>query len=116
MRAATYTAGVLAALAGVAAVDALLLPVTTAWAGDHGLWGWTLWLAWAAAALAAIHGTALTRRRSTISVWTLHAVAVAAVFMAIAAPVRWTGTLTAVAGTAAAWLIVIAATRWRPRT
>ena len=109
--AATYTAWLLLALAAVVATHTLLLPATTAWATAHGLWGWTLWLTWAASALAALHQGVLTRRRSRTAVYVLHAAAVTAVLMSIAAPGGWTQVLTATAGAAGAWLIAVLATR-----
>lgn len=111
MRAATYTAWLLAALVALVAVDALLLPATTAWASSTGLWGWALWLTWAAGSLAALHQGVLARRQSRTAVYVLHAAAVAAVWMAFAAPGGWIQALTATAGTAAAWLIAVFAAR-----
>ena len=111
IHAATYTAWLLAALAAVMAVHTLLLPATTAWAGAHGIAGWTLWAAWAAGSLAALHQGVLARRRSRPAVHALHALTVTAVLMAIAAPGGWTQALTATAGATVAWLTAMAATR-----
>uniref|UniRef100_UPI003B21735A hypothetical protein n=1 Tax=Micromonospora carbonacea TaxID=47853 RepID=UPI003B21735A len=111
MRALVYTAWLLAALVAVAAVNALLLPATTAWAASTGFWGWVLWLAWAAGSLAALHLGVLTRRRSRAASYVVHAAAVAAVYMGIAAPGGWVQALTATGGTAVAWLTAFIATR-----
>ncbi|MEU6077584.1 hypothetical protein [Micromonospora sp. NPDC047074] len=111
MHTATYTAWVLLALAAVVAVHALLLPATTAWASTHGLWGWALWTSWAAGSLAAVGQGVLARRRSHIALYVLHAAAVTAVLMGIAAPGGWTQALTATAGTAGAWLVAMLAAR-----
>ena len=108
---ATYAARLLVALAAVAAVHTLLLPATTAFAGAHGIAGWALWLAWAAGSLAALHQGVLARRRSRTAVHVLHATAVTAVLMAIAAPGGWAQALTATAGATVAWLTAIRAAR-----
>ncbi|MEU9509923.1 hypothetical protein AB0D32_27000 [Micromonospora sp. NPDC048170] len=111
MHAATYTAWLLLALAAVVAVHALLLPATTAWASTHGIWGWALWAGWAATSLAAVHQGVLTRRRSHTAIYVLHAAAVAAVLIGIAAPGGWAQALTVTAGTASAWLVAMLAAR-----
>jgi hypothetical protein len=108
---ATYTGWLLLTLAAVIVADALVLPATTAWAAAHGPWGWALWLTWAAGSLTALHRGALTRRRSRTAVYVLHAAAVAAVLMGIAAPGGWVQALTATAGTAGTWLVAYLATR-----
>lgn len=108
---ATYTARLLLALAAVVAVHTLLLPATTDWAAAHGLWGWALWAGWAASCLAALHQGVLVRRRSRAALYVLHAAAVSAVLMSIAAPGGWTQALTATAGTTAAWLVAVLAAR-----
>ena len=113
LHAATYTARLLATLAAVAAVHTLLLPATTAWAGAHGRTGWTLWTLWAAAGLAALYHGVIARRRSRTAVHALHALAVTAVLIAVAAGGGWTHTLAAVGGAADAWLTALhAAYRW----
>ncbi|MEV0944923.1 hypothetical protein AB0I90_31725 [Micromonospora wenchangensis] len=109
--AAIYTAWLLLALVAVVAVHALLLPATTDWASAHGPWGWTLWAGWATGSLAALQQGVLARRRSRTALYVLHAAAVIAVLMGIAAPGGWTQALTATAGTAAAWAIAFFATR-----
>lgn len=113
MRAATYTGWLILALVAVVAVDALLLPVTTDWASTHGFTGWALWTTWAVGSLAALHQAVIVRTR--VGGYAVHAAAVAAVFMAIAAPGGWTRALAATGGTALAWIITYLATRrpWR---
>ncbi|MBM0279810.1 hypothetical protein [Micromonospora tarensis] len=111
MYTATYAGWLLLALVAAAAVHALLLPATTAWAAAHGLWGWALWLIWAVASLAALHQGVLARRRSRTAVYVLHTAAVTGALMAIAAPGGWIQALAATAGTAGAWLIAYGATR-----
>jgi hypothetical protein len=91
-------------------VHTLLLPATTAWAGAHGIAGWTLLVGWAGASLAALHQGVLARRRSRAAVHVLHAATATAVLMAIAAPGGWAQALTGTAGAAVAWLTAMRAT------
>ncbi|MGC4808615.1 hypothetical protein [Micromonospora sp. DT233] len=111
MAAATYTAWLLLALVAVVTAHAMLLPATTAWAGAHGPWGWALWAGWAAGSLAALQQGVLARRRSRTAMYVLHAAAVTAVLMSIAAPGGWTQALTATAGIAGTWAIAFLANR-----
>lgn len=107
----TYAVWLTATLIAGAALHALVLPATTDWATAHGPWGWALWAGWAAITLGALHQGVLPRRRSRTAVHVLHAAAVAAALMGIAAPGGWTQALTATAGTITAWLIAYLATR-----
>jgi hypothetical protein len=110
MAAARYAAQLAAALAALVAAHMLLLPATTSWAGAHGVWGWALWTGWVAGSLAALRGGVLTARPAAAAIYGLHACAVTAVVMAIAAPGGWARDLAAVAGAALIWAIAFVPT------
>ena len=71
---------------------------------------------WATASLAALYHGVIARRRSRTAVYALHALAITAALMAVAAPGGWAQALTATAGTTVAWVVAMHAThRWHRR-